>query len=260
MRVAIGFEYDGTDYVGWQSQKSGVGVQSIVENAIGVVANEPVNVVCAGRTDTGVHAAGQVVHFDTAANRSARGWVLGINSNLPDDVSAMWALEVSDDFHARFSAINRSYTYMILNQPVRSALLRRKAWWIHADLDVNAMQSAANSLLGRHDFSSFRAAGCQAHTPIREISVLSVIRQGKWISIHVQANAFLQHMVRNITGVLVAIGKGEKSHDWAAEILAARDRTKGGIAAPPHGLTLVGVTYPDQFAIPANSAVNEIRL
>ncbi len=260
MRVAIGIEYDGSSYVGWQSQKSGVGIQSLVEKSIGVVANEPIKVVCAGRTDTGVHAAGQVVHFDTKANRSERGWVLGINSNLPDDVSARWAVEVSEEFHARFSATSRSYTYQILNQTVRSALLHRKAWWVHADLDADAMQLAANDLLGRHDFSSFRAAGCQAHTPVREITVLSIIRQDKWIRIHVQANAFLQHMVRNITGVLVAIGKGEKPHNWAAEVLAARDRTKGGVAAPPHGLTLVGVTYPEQFAIPANSAVNEIRL
>ena len=260
MRVALGFEYDGTNYVGWQSQKSGLGVQSAVEKAISVVADESIKTICAGRTGTGVHAAGQVVHFDTDAVRSVRGWVLGINSNLPSDISASWAVEVSDEFHARFSAIRRAYTYRILNQPVRSALLHRKAWWVHADLDAIAMQSAADSLLGRHDFSAFRAAGCQANTPVRDISTLRVTRQAQWISIHVQANAFLQHMVRNITGVLVAIGRGEQSIDWAAAILETKDRTKGGIAAPPQGLTLVEVTYPDHFGIPANSAANEFRL
>lgn len=260
MRVALGFEYDGSHYVGWQSQTSGAGVQSAVEKAISVVANEPIKTICAGRTDTGVHAAGQVVHFDTDAVRSERGWVLGVNSNLPDDISATWAVEVSEEFHARFSAISRAYTYRILNQPVRSALMHRKAWWVHADLDSVVMQSAADSLLGRHDFSAFRAAGCQANTPVREISVLTVTRQAQWISIHVQANAFLQHMVRNITGVLVAIGRGEQASDWAAAILASKDRTKGGVAAPPHGLTLVGVRYPDEFNIPLNVAANEIRL
>ena len=260
MRLALGFEYDGTHYVGWQSQTSGIGVQSVVEKAISVVAAEPIKTTCAGRTDTGVHAAGQVVHFETDAIRSERGWVLGVNSNLPDDISATWAVEVSDEFHARFAATSRTYTYQILNQPVRSALRHRKAWWVHADLDSVAMQTAADSLLGRHDFSAFRAAGCQANTPVREITSLSVIRQAPWISIHVQANAFLQHMVRNISGVLVAIGKGEQTTDWAATILETRDRTKGGMAAPPHGLTLVGVTYPDHFGIPVNSAVNDFRL
>lgn len=260
MRVALGLEYDGTSYVGWQSQTTGIGVQSIVEKAIGVVAAEPIKTICAGRTDTGVHAAGQVVHFDTSAVRSERGWVLGVNSNLPDDISVTWAVDVSADFHARFSATDRSYTYKILNQPVRSALMHRKAWWVHGELDANAMQTAADSLLGRHDFSAFRAAGCQANTPVREISILRVTRRAQWISIHVQANAFLQHMVRNITGVLVAIGKGEQPTDWATAILKTRDRTQGGVAAPPHGLTLVAVTYPEHFGIPVNSAANEFRL
>ena len=211
MRVAIGLEYDGTNYVGWQSQKSGVGVQSLVEKAIGVVANEPIKSICAGRTDTGVHAAGQVVHFDTEASRSARGWVLGVNSNLPDDISATWAVDVTEEFHARFSAINRFYTYRILNQPVRSALLHRKSWWVHTDLDAATMQAAADSLVGRHDFSAFRAAGCQANTPVREITKLKVIREAEWISIHVQANAFLQPHGSQLNGCACCHWKRRKS-------------------------------------------------
>ena len=260
MRVAFGIEYDGTGYVGWQRQKSGLGVQAVVEKAISKVANEPVKTICAGRTDAGVHACAQVVHVDSSSQRSARGWTLGINSHLPDDINVAWSAEVDDGFHARFSATSRTYRYLILNQPVRSALARRRSWWIHDELDENAMQSAANQLVGKHDFSAFRAAGCQAPSPVREILELTVTRNELWVGITVQANAFLQHMVRNITGLLVAVGRGERDHDAASIVLHGRDRSAGGVAAPPHGLELIGVSYPLQFGLPENSCSNEIRL
>ena len=260
MRVALGIEYDGTGYVGWQRQKTGVGVQALVEEAISTVANEPVRTTCAGRTDAGVHATAQVVHIDTESERSERGWILGINSNLPDDINVTWAKNVADEFHARFSATSRTYRYLILNQPVRSALSRQRAWWVYDALDESTMQAAADQLLGRHDFSAFRAAGCQAATPVRDMLSISVRRTGRWISITVVANAFLQHMVRNIAGVLVAIGHGERPKDWAKTVLDSQDRTKGGVAAPPHGLTLIGVDYPDRFGLPQNSGTDEIGL
>ena len=250
MRIAIGIEYDGTAYNGWQRQKSGTGVQSLVENAISSVANEAVEVVCAGRTDTGVHAIGQVVHFDTRIKRAERGWLLGTNSNLPDDVNAHWVRNVSDEFHARYSATSRTYRYLILNRLTRSALYRHRAWWVHQSLDELAMQEGAALLVGKHDFSAFRSAGCQASTPVRTIESIRIVRQGDWITIDITANAFLQHMVRNITGLLVAIGNGGEAPDWAARVLESRDRTTGGVAAAAHGLTLVSVDYPAAFELP----------
>jgi tRNA pseudouridine38-40 synthase len=254
MRIALGIEYDGTGYVGWQRQKTGVGIQARVEAAIAAVANETVEAVCAGRTDAGVHAAGQVVHFDTQAERSMRGWLLGVNSNLPGDVNATWATAVDDDFHARFSAESRTYRYLVLNRLVRSSLYRRRAWWVHEPLDEAAMHEGAQHLLGEHDFSAFRAAGCQASTPMREVTRVAVRRQGAWIEIRITANAFLQHMVRNITGTLVAIGRGEASPDWIADVLRGADRTAAGVAAPPHGLTLLAVGYPAAFGVPPGDA------
>ena len=250
MRIALGIEYDGTAYNGWQRQRHGVGVQSVVEDALSIVANEPTETTCAGRTDAGVHAVAQVVHFDSNAARTDRGWVLGLNSNLPDDVNARWAKVVDDDFHARFSATSRSYRYLILNRLVRSSLHRRRAWWIHQPLNEADMQQAADSLLGEHDFSAFRAAGCRAATAVREISKIRILRDGDWITIDVTANAFLQHMVRNITGLLVMIGHGEQPPEWAKAVLDSRDRTKGGIAAPANGLTLIQVDYPERFDLP----------
>ena len=250
MRIAIGIEYDGTAYNGWQRQKSGRGIQEEFERAIGAVADEAVEVVCAGRTDTGVHATGQVGHFDTGVERSERGWLLGANSNLPDDVCVRWVKPVPDDFHARFSAISRSYRYVVLNRLVRSALERHRAWWVHQPLDAEAMHEAAQALVGEHDFSAFRAAGCQASRPNREITSISVTRDGDRIFLDVTANAFLMHMVRNITGTLVAIGMGEEPLGYAGAILEGRDRTRGGVAAPPHGLTLVRVGYPEALNLP----------
>ena len=225
-------------------------MQQRLEEALAAVANEAVEVVCAGRTDTGVHASGQVVHFDTSSERSRRGWLLGANSNLPDDISVTWAKPVDDSFHARFSATARSYRYQIINRLERSALHRDRAWWVYQPLDAIAMHEAAQRLLGRHDFSAFRAAGCQASRAVREITSIAVQREGDWLTLTVTANAFLQHMVRNITGTLAAVGLGEQDVEWVSEVLASKDRKVGGIAAPAHGLTLVSVDYPASFEIP----------
>ena len=247
MRIAIGIEYDGTAYSGWQKQRSGVGVQERLEVAVAEVANAAVDVVCAGRTDAGVHASGQVAHFDATAERSERSWLLGINSLLPDDINLTWVQPVDDVFHARFSATSRSYRYVILNRLVRSALNRNRAWWLHQSLDAQKMHAAAQLLTGKHDFSAFRAAGCQASTAVREIESISVTRNGDWLTLDVTANAFLQHMVRNIMGSLVAVGEAERSIEWPGEVLESRDRKQAGMAAPAHGLTLVRVTYPDNL-------------
>lgn len=225
-------------------------MQQRLEEALSLVANEAVEVVCAGRTDTGVHASGQVVHFDTSSERSGRGWLLGANSSLPDDISVSWAQPVTDDFHARFSATARSYRYDILNRLERSALYRDRAWWVYQPLDSNLMHEAAGQLLGKHDFSAFRAAGCQASSAVREIKSIAVTRNGDWLTLSITANAFLQHMVRNIAGTLVAIGLGEQDVEWMTGVLESKDRKAGGIAAPPHGLTLVSVDYPASFKIP----------
>jgi tRNA pseudouridine38-40 synthase len=255
MRIAIGIEYDGTAYNGWQRQRTGRGVQECLEQALADVADEPVEVTCAGRTDAGVHASGQVAHFDSGAKRSDRGWLLGTNTNLPDDICVTWVRRVADDFHARFSATARRYRYRILNRLVRSALYRRRAWWVHRDLDHLRMHEAAQALLGEHDFSAFRAAGCQASNAVREVTDISVVREGDWLLLDITANAFLQHMVRNIAGTLAAIGSGDQEVGWAARVLDGRDRTRAGMAAPPHGLTLVQVIYPDAFGIPAPYAL-----
>jgi tRNA pseudouridine38-40 synthase len=250
MRIALGIEYDGTAYNGWQRQKSGIGVQQRLEEALSSVANHVVEVTCAGRTDTGVHATGQVVHFDTTSIRDDRNWLLGANTNLPDDISVMWARHVDDNFHARFSAIARNYRYCILNRLQRSALQRHRAWWVYQRLDDARMHEAAQQLLGEHDFSAFRAAGCRANTAQREITKIAIKRDGDWVTLEISANAFLQHMVRNITGALVAVGEGERPVQWIADLLKSRDRTKGGIAAPPHGLTFMSVDYPEDAGIP----------
>ncbi len=224
-------------------------MQECVEAALTRVADAAVNVTCAGRTDTGVHASGQVAHFDTSSNRDDRGWVLGVNSCLPEDIALTWAQTVDEAFHARFSATSRSYCYRILNRLVRSALERHRAWWVYQPLDATRMNEAAQLLRGKHDFSAFRAAGCQASTPNREITSIAVTRDGDWLTLDVTANAFLKHMVRNITGTLVAVGRGDQSPEWVASVLQGEDRKKAGIAAPAHGLTLTHVEYPKEFGL-----------
>ncbi|MDZ7644085.1 MAG: tRNA pseudouridine(38-40) synthase TruA [Woeseiaceae bacterium] len=250
MRIALGIEYDGTAYNGWQRQRTGIGVQEILDTAVGKVANETVESFCAGRTDTGVHATAQVVHFDTRAARSERGWLLGVNSNLPDDVNVTWVQPVDDEFHARYSATARTYRYLVLNRLVRSALYRHRAWWVHQPLDETRMRTAASYLPGEHDFSAFRAAGCQAKTAVRNVTAIDIARHDDWLALTFTANAFLQNMVRNICGLLVEIGLGEREPSWAGDVLASRDRREGGVTAPAHGLTLVAVTYPARCGVP----------
>ena len=251
MRIALGIEYDGSGFKGWQVQRPGVRtVQGELETALAKVAAHPVRLSCAGRTDTGVHATGQVVHFETSAEREPRNWVLGSNVNLPPDVAVHWAKPVADDFHARFLAQSRSYRYLILNHPTRSALLTGRATWSHRPLDADVMHLAGQALVGTHDFSSYRALGCQAKSPVRTLHGLSVGRHGDMIELRVHANAFLHHMIRNIAGVLMAIGRGEQPVSWAAEVLELRDRTLGGVTAPPDGLYFERVWYSEEHAIP----------
>jgi len=249
-KIALGIEYDGSAYNGWQRQKHGYGVQQAVEKAISTVADHQVSVVCAGRTDTGVHALGQVIHFETSADRSERSWVLGCNANLPKDISVHWAQPVNEEFHARFSALSRRYQYIILNQFSRPAVLSKRVTWQGKQLNVELMSQAATALIGEHDFSSYRAVACQAKSPIRTIHQLEVVQKDQFICINIRANAFLHHMVRNIAGVLMAIGTGEQKPDWAAEVLAHKDRKLGGVTASPDGLYFMSVEYPDEFEIP----------
>ncbi len=248
-RIAMGVEYDGTHYNGWQYQPHAPSIQERLNNAISAVADEIVSCIGSGRTDTGVHARAQVVHFDTRAERSSRGWLLGINSNLPDDINILWIKEVDAEFHARYSAIKRAYRYSIINRPVRSALERHRAWWVRQPLDVKAMATGARHLLGTHDFSSFRAAGCQSHSPVRNMMHIEVTRRRDWIVVDCEANAFLHHMVRNILGSLVEIGRGERPVEWMRELLEARDRKLAGITAPAEGLVLDRIQYPAQFGL-----------
>ena len=248
-RFALALEYDGTAYCGWQTQVDSPSVQAALEAALSTVADHPVEVVTAGRTDTGVHATSQVVHFDSTVDRGERGWLLGANTRLPDDIGTLWIKRVPDDFHARFSATARSYRYLILNRASRPALERNRACWMRKPLDHERMHSAAQSLIGTHDFSSYRAAECQSKTPIRRMEKIDVTRQGDYVAIQVTANAFLHHMVRNIAGVLLAVGKGDRPVEWAQTVLDARDRRSGGVTAPPQGLYLIGVRYPESYGL-----------
>jgi tRNA pseudouridine38-40 synthase len=243
MRIALGIEYDGSAFRGWQSQEKAIGIQSLVEKSLASVADHPVEVMAAGRTDAGVHALIQVIHFDTTAERSERAWVLGTTSNLPKQISVLWAREMPDAFHARYSAQARSYRYYILNRSIRPAIGADYLSWIREPLDAARMHEAAQHLIGEHDFTSFRAAQCQSRTPMQYVHSISVARSGEIIELAITANAFLHHMVRNIAGTLIAIGTGERAIDWTREVLDARDRTQGGITAPPGGLYLTGIRY-----------------
>ena len=251
MRIALGLEYDGSRFHGFERQPARRTVQGEVEEALTRIAVAPVRVVCAGRTDAGVHATGQVVHFDTAASRPVHAWVRGTNTCLPSDVTVLWAHLVDGGFHARFLALRRRYRYVIVNRSARPALLAGRAAWEYRPLDARLMRLAARHLAGEHDFSSFRAAGCRARHPVRRVHRIEVVRAGDRIIIDVHANAFLQRMVRNIAGTLVAVGAGEHDPDWVASVLAARDRRAAGVTAAPDGLYLVGVDYPEEAGIPA---------
>ena len=253
MRIAMGLEYDGSPFHGWQIQEDTDTVQSCVETALSKVADHAVRVYCAGRTDAGVHAVEQVIHFETSAERSMRSWILGGNANLPYEISFSWAKVVPDTFHARFSARSRRYRYVIINRWVRSALYRNRACWVPARLDEVRMHEAAQDLVGQHDFSSYRALACQAKSPIRNIHSIPVQRNGEFIYLDIEANAFLHHMVRNIAGVLIAIGKGERPIDWAGEVLALKDRRLGGVTASAEGLYFVEVGYDTEFGLPSGS-------
>ena len=253
MRIAVGVEYDGSAYAGWQAQASLPTLQRVTERALSSVAAQQVTLTCAGRTDAGVHAHGQVAHFDTQARRSTRAWVLGANSGLPPDVSISWALPVPAHFHARYSAEARTYRYLILNRLARGALSAARAAWIHHPLDHERMAEAAQSLLGEHDFSAFRSSECQAKSPVRRMEKISVERHGDRIVIEATANAFLHHMMRSIAGLLIAIGRAEAPPGWAREVLEGRDRSKNAATAPAGGLYLLAVRYPAAFALPAVS-------
>ena len=249
-RIALGIEYDGSRFLGWQTQAQSPTVQSELERALGMVAAHPVTVQGAGRTDTGVHAAVQVAHFDSPCSRDSKAWVLGTNTHLPDDLRVLWALPVADDFHARFSAISRRYSYRIMNRPVRPALARINHGWVARPLDEGLMHQAAQALLGEHDFSAFRASACQAQHAVRRMTDISVTREGKIVTFSIEGNAFLHHMVRNIVGSLLLVGKAEKDPAWISQLLVGRDRTRAGPTAPAAGLTLQQVVYPAAFGIP----------
>jgi tRNA pseudouridine38-40 synthase len=249
-RVAVGIEYDGRAYAGWQAQPKLRTLQGLIESACSAVAAQAVAATCAGRTDAGVHARGQVAHFDTDADRTARAWTLGANTHLPADVSLRWARIVPAHFHARYSAEARTYCYLILNRDVRSALAAGRATLVHKPLDQARMAEAACTLLGEHDFSAFRAAECQARSPVRRLTELSVLRHADWLVIRATANAFLHHMVRNLAGMLMAIGAGKAQVGWAREVLESRDRTRSAATAPADGLYLWSVRYPAAFGLP----------
>lgn len=250
-RVALAVEYKGSDYHGFQMQPNGVKtVQQALEKALSRVANEEITLVCAGRTDAGVHATNQIIHFDTLALRASKAWVMGVRQQLPDTVGVRWAQDVSPKFHARFSALNRTYRYLISDAQTSSALLHDQITWSSRRLDVDKMREGAAKLVGQYDFTSFRATQCQAKSPVRTIYFMHIIRMGDLIVLEVQANAFLHHMVRNIVGVLLAVGTGDKPISWVGEVLAAKDRSCAGITAKPFGLYLVSVDYPSQFDLP----------
>ena len=255
MRIALGIEYDGTDFLGWQRLTHGNTVQGAVESALSFVAAHPVEVTCAGRTDAGVHARCQVVHFDSDSERSARAWTLGANSRLPSSVAVLWAQAVADDFHARYSARARRYRYRIVNRPVRAALEARQAAWERVPLDIDVLRAAVPALIGEHDFTAFRTVACQAKSASRSVREIAIARAGEDVTIEIEANAFLHHMVRNIVGSLLPIGRGEKQPEWLAELLTGRDRANAGPTAPAAGLTFLGPRYPASWNLPAEVTI-----
>lgn len=248
-RIVLGVEYDGSRFHGWQFQHGRRTVQAEVEAALSKIAAQPVSVVCAGRTDAGVHGLEQVVHFDCEVERDMHAWVMGGNSQLPDDVRILWAQPAIEDFHARYSAIARFYRYIFFNRPVKSALTHHQMTWCYEPLDEEKMHRAAQSLIGEHDFSSFRAHSCQSVSPCRLMYFIDVYRQQEKVVMDISANAFVHHMVRNIAGVLMDIGRGRRPVEWTEQLLEVKDREQGGLTAPPQGLYLGGVYYPPEYGI-----------
>jgi tRNA pseudouridine38-40 synthase len=260
MRIALGLEYHGTPFHGWQSQADGSGVQNALERALSEIAGQSVAVIAAGRTDSGVHATLQVVHFDTDVRRPETAWVRGVNALLPDAVAVHWAMPVTDEFHARFSATGRHYTYLLLDRAVRPALLNGRTGWYHQPLALARMREAASALIGRHDFTAFRAAQCQAKSPVRTLDRLDIAREGNMIRFDLHADAFLYRMVRNIVGALVYVGNGRQPPSWIGELLAGRDRTRAAPTFASAGLYFTGVDYPTRFNLPATCAPLRIPL
>ncbi len=250
-RLALGIEYDGSAFAGWQHQSHARSVQGDLQEALSGVADHPVELTAAGRTDAGVHALEMVAHFDTTAERPLHAWVFGANANAPADISVLWAQPVADDFHARHHAFARRYLYRILDRRVRPALERERVSWTRHDLDAPRMHDAAQALVGDHDFSAFRASECQSPTPMRRLIDIAVERRGPYVDISVRANAFLHHMVRNIAGSLILVGRGERALDWLPAVLHGRDRREAGPTAPPQGLYFVGADYPDGSGLPS---------
>lgn len=252
MKIALGIEYDGSRYFGWQRQQNVDSVQQQLEEALSKIANSPCEVFCAGRTDAGVHGTGQVVHFETRVNRPLQSWCFGTNTHLPPTIAVKWAVEVPDDFHARFSATARRYRYIIYNHKLRSAILPFGVSHYYHPLDVEKMHEAGQFLLGENDFTSFRASQCQSHTPWRNVHHLNVSRQNDYIIVDIQANAFVHHMVRNIVGSLIEVGQGKKPIEWINWLLNQKDRTLAAPTAKAEGLYLVDVIYPERFQLPKN--------
>ncbi|HRL21679.1 MAG TPA: tRNA pseudouridine(38-40) synthase TruA [Alcaligenes sp.] len=258
-RIALGVCYDGTPWLGWQSQPDGRTVQDVLEQALSRFAAHPVQTICAGRTDTGVHALNQTVHLDTTAARSLESWVRGLNALLPASVAVQWAREVPDDFHARFSAQQRHYVYLVRQSRVRSPLMQGRAAWVYRTLELAPMQEAARQLLGEHDFSAFRSSQCQAASPVRRMSRVQIEQQGDYFLFSFSANAFLHHMIRNLMGALIYIGQGRQPASWMAQLLARRDRRLSAPTFDASGLYLAGVDYPPVFDLPSADPYGQLR-
>ncbi|WP_041682586.1 tRNA pseudouridine(38-40) synthase TruA [Pusillimonas sp. T7-7] len=257
-RMALGLAYDGSSWQGWQTQPGGLTVQDTLESALAEFLNHPVGTICAGRTDTGVHALEQIVHLDTQAARRPESWVRGLNALLPASIAVQWAKPVSDSFHARFSALSRSYVYIVRNTRVRSPLMHGRVGWVYHSLQLDPMRDAARRLVGEHDFSSFRSSQCQAASPVRTLQEASVEQHGDFYLFRFQANAFLHHMIRNLMGAILYIGQGKQEPGWIDELLAQRDRRRAAPTFSPAGLYLSGVRYPDEYQLPSGDTVQAL--
>ncbi len=258
MRIALGLEYDGSRFLGWQTQPAGGTVQDSLQAALAGIAGQPISVTCAGRTDRGVHARRQVIHFDTDAVRPPSAWVRGVNALLPESVAVLWSAPVEDSFHARYSALARTYRYVLVNRAIRPALAASYTGWFHLPLDVQAMREAAALLVGQHDFSAFRSAECQAKSPVRALTSIDIARDGERIDFVFRANAFLHHMVRNLVGTLVYVGKGKHAPSWVAEVLSSRERRRAAPTFAACGLYLEDVEYSESWGLPARGHAREV--